>query len=294
MKVIRTPISLLVISIVFITMTNPTLITSTESSTETNALKEILPLAYADTPATCPPGSNLNTTSDQCEAPPQCDTGTYNATSNQCESTQLSDPQCDTGTYNATSNHCDNPDGSTTPATCTEGTLDTDLDQCVEQENEAATCTEGTLDPVTDQCEAPPQCEPGSEYDPEADTCITITANLTSRFIGSRNIVARGTAFNSFVGLTNTGSVLIPAGTTNVEVFISPDASLDASDVLVGQSIISSALQPGQSTVVLVNNTVPPGTSPGFYFLIAEVDGLDNISETIEGDNTSLKRIRVL
>ena len=81
-----------------------------------------------------------------------------------------------------------------------------------------------------------------------------------------------------------------PAPASTTRFYLSPDAVLDASDTPIGSRPVGE-LQPGDSIAMASNVTIPAGTSPGTWYIIAKADGDNAIPETSETNNTRSDRI---
>ena len=88
----------------------------------------------------------------------------------------------------------------------------------------------------------------------------------------------------------NIGGGAVVATTTSY--FLSSNAALDAGDVLLGSRAVP-ALAAGASHSGSVSVTVPAGTLPGLYYVLAKADGADAVSETSESNNTAYALMRV-
>ncbi|MDA0813961.1 MAG: carboxypeptidase regulatory-like domain-containing protein, partial [Verrucomicrobia bacterium] len=98
----------------------------------------------------------------------------------------------------------------------------------------------------------------------------------------------------TFLAVVNVGPG--EAGTSTVGYYLSKDNVFSADDVLlVGGRDSVPALPASSNANVTANvNTIPAGTAPGNYFIIAVVDELSVIAESNEGNNTSAKSITIL
>jgi subtilase family serine protease/subtilisin family serine protease len=81
----------------------------------------------------------------------------------------------------------------------------------------------------------------------------------------------------------NQGGGLADASTTRF--YLSTDTVLDASDVLLGSRTIA-ALSAGAASSASTSATIPAGTAPGSYYIIAKADADNIITETSEVNNT--------
>ena len=196
----------------------------------------------------CPALTTYNGVTDKCEATPTCSVGTYNTSTNQCE--DISQPFCFNGSlntatdqcedtfspdcqspaiYNSSTNQCEEDGQPTGENPCPfGGTLDTALDQCVQNEGPPdcpypsfyngttdqceftgqPDCFGGTLDTALDQCvqnEGPPDCSTGT-YNPATDQCeelspatcpVDTLLNVTTDLCEATPTCPAGTALNT-------------------------------------------------------------------------------------------------
>ena len=87
--------------------------------------------------------------------------------------------------------------------------------------------------------------------------------------------------------LKNQGTGTVPAGIKSyVGYYLSTDATITASDTLLGSNFASWGLSPGESEVweppTLI---IPYGTAPGDYYLGILVDHLNQVTESNEDNN---------
>src|SRR5262249_31601736 len=88
----------------------------------------------------------------------------------------------------------------------------------------------------------------------------------------------------------NVGAGTTPATTTTY--YLSLNGTLDASDIVVGGRAVP-ALAPGASDTGSATVTIPAGTATGSYYLIAQADSGNAVSETSEATNTTSRFMRV-
>jgi subtilase family serine protease len=88
----------------------------------------------------------------------------------------------------------------------------------------------------------------------------------------------------------NQGGGPAPASTT--QYYLSTNTVFDASDVLVGSRAVAP-LAPGASDTAASAITIPAGTAPGNYYLIAAADGSNTVVETFETNNTRLIFVQI-
>lgn len=74
------------------------------------------------------------------------------------------------------------------------------------------------------------------------------------------------------IQIANTGDAPA-AGSFNVSLYLSADASLDSSDTLIGRASRNIHLKPGKHSAVAVGVNVPASLAPGNYELILSIDG---------------------
>jgi subtilase family serine protease len=77
-----------------------------------------------------------------------------------------------------------------------------------------------------------------------------------------------------------------------VMYYFSTNYTLDANDQLLGTRSID-ALSPGMSNIGTLSVTVPTGTAPGYYYLIAKADAGLGVAEVSETNNNWQQLIRV-
>lgn len=110
---------------------------------------------------------------------------------------------------------------------------------------------------------------------------ISLTAPAASA--GGASIVVGDTTLNQGGG---------SAAVTGTEFSLSANSTLDAADTRLNRRVIGSlangAQSPASTTV-----TIPAGAAPGIYYLIANADADNTVRETVEGNNTLVRSIRI-
>ena len=96
---------------------------------------------------------------------------------------------------------------------------------------------------------------------------------------------------NAFVTVENIGTG--NAGDNKVKVYLSDDNTFDAGDTEVGEKEMKK-LQAGKDRMVIVKYELPDDTDLGPAFLIAVVDADEEVSESDEGNNISVREINVV
>ncbi|OFW23577.1 MAG: hypothetical protein A3G21_06525 [Acidobacteria bacterium RIFCSPLOWO2_12_FULL_66_21] len=120
---------------------------------------------------------------------------------------------------------------------------------------------------------------------------VRIGPDLTVSALSAPFSTAAGSTTSVNSTVLNQGGGASPASTTRL--YLSTNATLDASDLLVGTAGVGP-LDSGQSASGSTTVTVPAGTAPGYYFLIAVADGDAVVTETLESNNTRLVSVQVI
>ncbi len=84
-----------------------------------------------------------------------------------------------------------------------------------------------------------------------------------------------------------------PAVATTTRFYLSTNVSLDATDVSLDASRSVPALAAGASSTGSTPVTIPAGTSPGYYYVIAVADADGVVAESQETNNTGTRTINV-
>lgn len=111
---------------------------------------------------------------------------------------------------------------------------------------------------------------------PGTELSVAVGAFPRGAFPGQ---TATGTITADNIGQTAGSNVL-------VNMYLSSNDTLEASDTLVGTATIASV--PNGTTTATVGVTVPSGFAAGDYFLIAEIDPNDSITELVENNNVDV------
>lgn len=100
-----------------------------------------------------------------------------------------------------------------------------------------------------------------------------LSATLAGSFGGNLPAALVPTVKKSVaIRVTNSGDALA-AGPVSVNLYLSSDASLDASDILIGHVARNIHLKPGKSSTLSVGVNVPTTLAAGNYELILSIDG---------------------
>jgi len=79
------------------------------------------------------------------------------------------------------------------------------------------------------------------------------------------------------------------AGPSVVRFYVSTNLTLDAGDIPLVATRSVSSLAPGGSSAGSSTITIPSGTAPGSYYLLAKTDADGTVDETVETNNTAAR-----
>ncbi len=120
---------------------------------------------------------------------------------------------------------------------------------------------------------------------------VRIGADLVISSMNGPSTAIAGTTISAGDATRNSASVAAPASTTTY--FLSPTSVLGAGAIVVGTRAVPP-LAAGASSAGSASVTIPAGTPPGGYHLIAKADGDNAIVEYSETNNTRGRSITVL
>jgi subtilisin family serine protease/subtilase family serine protease len=83
-----------------------------------------------------------------------------------------------------------------------------------------------------------------------------------------------------------------PAGPTTTRFYFSSNATLDAADQALGDQSMGG-LSPGASGSATTSLIIPAGTGGGTWYVIAEADAGDAVTEATESNNTQVKSVKL-
>jgi subtilase family serine protease len=75
-------------------------------------------------------------------------------------------------------------------------------------------------------------------------------------------------------------------------LYFSTNGWLDAADVPLASRTIDP-LPSGGASAAATAVTIPPGTSPGYYYVLAQADSANAVAESQEGNNIWYASIRI-
>jgi len=129
---------------------------------------------------------------------------------------------------------------------------------------------------------------------PTAKTAATVSLPDLVGSFGTINLpttVDFGATGSAQVIVTNQGQALA-SGPCTVKLYISTDGEIDSNDALLTSVSTNLNLNAGQSvTLDLAYNNNTSVIAPGAYFLIAQVDGNNQIAEQLETNNVTSKLV---
>ncbi|MBH8568409.1 T9SS type A sorting domain-containing protein [Microvirga sp. STS02] len=126
-----------------------------------------------------------------------------------------------------------------------------------------------------------------------AVSCVT-TVPLADLAVQGASVSPLSTVAGNSVSLScsiyNIGAGV--ASSSSVGYYFSTDATLDANDVLLGNST-GASLNPGLSSSRYASVTIPATTAPGSYYILFAGDYLSQVSESNENNNVASVNVTV-
>ena len=119
---------------------------------------------------------------------------------------------------------------------------------------------------------------------------VQVGADLAVSAFSAPSGAGAGVPFTVTDTTVNRGGGTAAASSTGY--YLSADSALDAGDALVGARSVP-VLGPGASSVGSASVTLPAGTAPGTYYLIARADAGDAVAESQETNNVSARVLQV-
>ena len=120
---------------------------------------------------------------------------------------------------------------------------------------------------------------------------VSIGPDLMVSSLTAPNAAGSGAAIAVSDTIKNQGGGVSVASTTRF--YLSANATLDASDVLLTGGRLAPGLAAGATSAGTTTLTIPAATSTGTYYLIAKADGDGVVLETQESNNTTLRSIQI-
>jgi subtilase family serine protease len=129
-----------------------------------------------------------------------------------------------------------------------------------------------------------------SEVNNTKARAVAIGPDLIAVVVVAPTVVPAGTTVSLTDTVSNQGSGAAGASTTGF--FLSKNVVFDATDVPLAPGRAVPALATSASTgTTLV--TIPPGTVPGIYFVLAKADVNSVVGESLETNNVGARAIQV-
>lgn len=116
-------------------------------------------------------------------------------------------------------------------------------------------------------------------------------ADLVASFFGAPDNIKLDKKYIAFVKEANQGTG--NAGKHTISIYLSDDATLDGSDVLVGDEDVNN-LKAGKDRMVPVQFELPEDADLGAAHLIVKVDSDGDVNESKENNNSKSETINVL
>jgi subtilase family serine protease len=131
-----------------------------------------------------------------------------------------------------------------------------------------------------------------SETNNTAVRTIVIGPDLRVWGLWINNSVAAGATVSVADTAWNQGGGA--AGQSTTRYYLSTDLLLDAMDVPLSPGRVVPPLAAGAWLDGSTTITIPPGTQPGAYYLIAKADGDGAVAEAVEGNNVAARAVNVI
>ena len=119
---------------------------------------------------------------------------------------------------------------------------------------------------------------------------MRIGPDLTITALTAPDVAGAGAPLTVGDTTRNQDAGTAPASTTSY--YLSANTALDASDTLLGSRGVAP-LGPGASDAGSAVVTIPAGTSPGTWYLIARADAANVVPESNELNNTYARALRI-
>jgi subtilisin family serine protease len=145
---------------------------------------------------------------------------------------------------------------------------------------------------IVAQADAYGEVDEAAENNNVASRSIIIGPDLRVSLISlSAPTIAAGATLNVTDAVTNQGGGA--AGPSATRFYLSTNTSVGGGDLLLSASRALAEVTAGASNTGTTAVTIPPGTAPGSYYLIARADGNGEIAESTETNNALARAIQV-
>ncbi|MDQ7787263.1 MAG: CARDB domain-containing protein, partial [Thermodesulfovibrionales bacterium] len=118
----------------------------------------------------------------------------------------------------------------------------------------------------------------------------TISASFALSDLSVSSLTVSGSGATISIGDTTRNGAAGGVVASTTSFYLSTDSTLDAGDAMLGSRAIP-ALAAGASSTGTTSVTIPAGTAPGTFSIIAKADAPDAIPETNEANNTTYNTI---
>ena len=115
------------------------------------------------------------------------------------------------------------------------------------------------------------------------DLIVAISSAIAPVSAGSTAVVTES--------VTNKGGA--NAAPSIVRYYLSTNTTLDAADVPLAETRSVGLLSPNASSGGVTQVTIPAGTAPGTYYMVAQADSGGSVAESIETNNTYARKMQV-
>ena len=116
---------------------------------------------------------------------------------------------------------------------------------------------------------------------------VSIGPDLAESSLSLPSAVKAGSPVQAGETVTNRGGG--DAGPSVVRFYVSTNLTLDAGDIPLAATRSVSSLAPGATSAGSSTITIPAGTVPGSYYLLAKADADGTVDETVETNNTAAR-----
>lgn len=120
---------------------------------------------------------------------------------------------------------------------------------------------------------------------------VTIGPDLIVSSVFLTSSVAAGSLTTVTDTVTNQGGG--DAEPSITRFYLSANFTLDAGDVLLAESRAVPALAAGAASAGSTQVTIPPGTTPGAYYVFAKADADGSVGESSETNNAAPRGIQI-
>ena len=128
--------------------------------------------------------------------------------------------------------------------------------------------------------------------DSELATVTITVVSPADLIMSSLSAPSKSGAGATIVVTSTTKNRVGNAGASITMIYLSTDTTLDAGDTVLGSRAVPT-LAPGATNAGAVSTTIPPATTAGPYYLIAQADADNVVPETNESNNKKTRSINI-